>query len=170
MPIFIIFCLVLTTLVQTQSLYLPVLNIEPVWMAGGAVAGIFLVGGCLKKLSGSVWHDGFACGGLWAWYGYWEPLFSKGSPMFHVFPIYYALLSAWMLLTFISKSARFDRGSREALRYLQKYLSRFDTCLVAGLVLLSLARPEDYLLYPISMTLFIVRSTFQRCLEIIESQ
>ena len=169
MPIFIIACVLLTTLVQIESQYLPWLHIESVWPAGGGLAGVFLLGGCLKKLSSSVWHDGFSCGGLWAWYGYWEPLFSKGSPMFHVFPIYYALLCAWMLLAFVSKSPRFDRESRDALRYLQKYLSRFDACMMASVVLISLALPEDYLLYPISMTLFIVRSTFQRCWEAIES-
>jgi hypothetical protein len=70
----------------------------------------------------------------------------------------------------IQKSAQLDADSREALRYLQKYLSRFDSCMVASGVLISLAFPEHYLLYPITMTLFIVRSTMQRCLEIIDSQ
>lgn len=170
MPIFIIFCVVLTTLVQTQSLYLPFMHDEAVWTAGACVAGLFLLGGCLKKLPASVWQDGFSCGVLWAWYGYWEPLFSKGSPMFHVFPIYYALLCGWMWLAFINKAPRFDRESRDALRYLQQYLSRFDTCALAAAVLVGLALPDHYLLYPIVMTLFIVRSTFQRCLEIIETQ
>lgn len=89
--------------------------------------------------------------------------------MFHMFPIYYAVLCTWMLLAVINKSAQLDAESRDALRYLQKYLARFDTCLVAAGVLLSLAFPEHYLLYPIVMTLFIVRSTLQRCLEIIEA-
>jgi hypothetical protein len=169
MPIFIIFCIVLTTLVQTQSVYLPFLNDEPVWMAGGVLALLFLLAGCFKRLDSGVWHDGFACGVLWAWYGYWEPLFSKGSPMFHVFPIYYALLCGWMWFAFINKAARFDAASRDALRYLQTYLARFDACWLAGAVLASLAFPEHYLLYPILMTLFVVRSTFQRCLEIIDA-
>jgi len=73
------------------------------------------------------------------------------------------------LLSFINKAPRFDRESQDALRYLQKYLSRFDTCALAAGVLIGLALPEHYLLYPIVMTLFIVRGTFQRCLEIIES-
>lgn len=170
MSIFIICCLTLTALIQIQSLYLPLLNIEPVWMAAAGLAVIFLLAGCLKKLPGSVWHDGFACSGLWAWYGYWEPLFSKGSPIFDVFPVYYAVLSGWMLLAFINKSHRFDQASQEALRYLQQYLVRFDTCWLAGLVLLGLALPEHYLSYPLAMTFFIVRSAFQRCLEIIDSQ
>lgn len=170
MPIFIVCCLLLTTLVQTASAYLPFLNIEMVWQAGALMAGLFLLIGCLKKLPSSIWHDGFACCLLWAWYGYWEPQFSKGSPMFHIFPIYYAILCLWMWLGVIQKSAQLDADSREALRYLQKYLSRFDSCMVASGVLITLAFPEHYLLYPITMTLFIVRSTMQRCLEIIDSQ
>jgi len=161
--------LLLTTLVQTQSGYLPYWNIEPVWQTGAGLAGLFLLAGCLKKLPSSIWHDGFASCLLWAWYGYWEPQFSKGSPMFHMFPIYYAVLCTWMWFAVINKSAHFDLASQDALRYLQKYLARFDTCLIAAVVLSSLAFPEHYLLYPIVMTLFVISSTLQRCLEIIES-
>ncbi len=170
MPVFIVLCLLLTTLVQTESLYLPLLNQELVWSTGAIMAVVFMLAGWLKKLPSTVWHDGLACSCLWTWYGYWEPQFSKGSPMFHVFPIYYALLCAWMLMAFINKSARFDAESKQALLYLQKYLTRFDSGMMAMVVLIALALPEHYLLYPISMTMFIVRSTFQRCLEIIDSQ
>lgn len=169
MPIFIICCLLLTTLVQIHSPYLPLLNHEPVWMAGTVIASLFLVAAWVKKLPSSIWHDGFACACLWFWYGYWEPQFSKGSPMFHMFPIYYAALSAWMYWAFINKCRRFDQASREALLYLQKYLTRFDTCMIASVVLISLGLPEHYLLYPIIMTLFVVRGTLERCLEIIQS-
>ncbi len=148
---------------------MPYLTIEAVWQTGAGLAGLFLLAGCFKKLPGGIWHDGFACCGLWVWYGYWEPLFSQGSPQFHLFPLYFAVLCAWMLLAVINKSRYFDAQSRDALRYLQKYLARFDTCLAAGGVLISLALPEHYLLYPIIMTLFIIRGTLERCLEIIEA-
>jgi hypothetical protein len=170
MPIFILLCLLLEVLIQTHSPYLPLMLDETVWMAGVVVACGFLLAGCLKKVSSSVWHDGFASGVLWAWYGYWEPLFSKGSPIFDGFPIYFAALSGWMFLAFINKSHRFDEASQEALRYLQHYLVRFDTCWLAGLVLIGLALPDHYLSYPLAMTFFIVRSAFQRCMEIIDSQ
>lgn len=169
MPIFIVCCLLLTTLVQTASAYLPYLNIDWVWQASAGLAGVFLLTGCLKKLPGSIWQDGFASGLLWAWYGCWEPQFSKGSPMFHIFPIYYAVLCSWMWWSVINKSAQLDLASQDALRYLQKNLARFDACLVAAFALTSLAFPEHYLLYPILMTLFVIRSTLQRCLEIIDT-
>ena len=168
MPIFIVCCLVLTTLIQTQNAYLPLLNIEAVWVSAVCLAVLFLASGCLKLAPSSIWHDGFACSGLWAWYGYWKPLFSEGSPQFSVFPVYFALLSTWMLLGFINRSPRFDWESQQDLRHLQKYLSRVDPCLMAALLLVCLAFPEHYLSYPLTMTLFIVRSAFHRCLEIID--
>ena len=170
MLIFIIGCLLLTTLVQTESLYLPWLNQEIVWIPGFVVAALFLLAGILKRLPGSIWHDGFACGVLWGWYGYWQPLFSKGSPMFYAFPIYYAVLCSWMWFAFINRATRFDADSREALRYFQTYLARFDSTWLAGAVLVSLAFPDHYLTYPILMTFFVVRATFQRCLEIVNAQ
>lgn len=162
-------CLLLGFLVKSQSVYLPLLLSQPVWLAGAGLATGCLLAGCLKKLATSVWHDGFACGVLWGWYGNWQPLFSSDAPMFYVFPWYYALLSAWMTLTIVNKAARFDAESRESLAYIQHNLARFDTCLIGFFVLASLMLPDQYLLYPISMTAFIVRHTLQRCLEIVEN-
>lgn len=139
-------------------------------MAGGVVAGLFLLAGYFKRLPSGIWHDGFACCALWTWYGYWEPQFSEGSPMFYVFPIYFALLCGVMWLTFINRAERFDLASRDSLRYLQTYLARFDTYWLAAAVMVSLAFPEHYLTYPILMTFLVVRATFQRCLEIIDEQ
>ncbi|MGY6277079.1 hypothetical protein [Methylomonas sp. MgM2] len=168
MPIFIICCLLLAFLVKSQSVYLPFLIGQPVWLAGVSLSVIFLSAAWFKKLSSVVWHDGFACGVLWAWYADWQPLFDSEAPMFFVFPIYYALLSAWMTLAIINKSAHFDVESRNALRYLQNNLARFDTRLLGVFVLITLMLPDHYLLYPVAMTLFIVRYTLQRCLEIVD--
>ena len=170
MPIFIICCLLLAFLVKSQSIYLPLLISQPVWITCVSLAMIFLIAGYLKKLSSAIWHDGFATGVLWAWYGYWQPLFNSEAPMFYVFPIYYAVLSTWMTLAIVNKSGRFDLESRDSLRYLQHNLARFDTPILAGLVLISLMFPDHYLVYPLGMTLFIIRYTLQRCLEIIDGQ
>lgn len=170
MPIFIVCCVVLTTLIETHDALLPLLNNEWVWMSLAVLGLLFLGGGCLQWLPGSIWHDGFACCGLLTWYGYWKPLFSDGSPQFSAFPIYLAVLSSWMWLGFILRSSQFDQESQEVFRYFQQYLARVDACLVAGLVSVALAFPEHYLSYPLAMTFFIVRSAFQRCLESIEQQ
>ena len=137
-------------------------------MSSAGFAVLCLIGGCLKFAPSKVWHDGFATFCLWTWYGYWSPLFSEGSPQFDVFPMYFALLGSWMLFGFIHKSPRFDWESQQNLRHFQTHLARFDPCIIAGLVLITLALPEHYLSFPLAMTFFLVRSAFQRCLEIID--
>lgn len=170
MPVFIVSCLLLGFLVKTQSLYLPILLNEAVWWSAGVFAVLCFIAGCLGKLSSSTWHDGFASGVIWAWYGGWQPLFDSEAPMFYWFPLYYALLATWVFLALINRASRFDQASREALRYLQDNLARFDTRILAGLLLLSLALTEHYLTYPLTMTLFILRYGLQRSLEICESR
>lgn len=169
MPIFVVSALLLGFLVKSQSAYLPFLQNQPLWMTSAGLAIACLLAGCFKKLSSSVWHDGFVTGVLWAWYGNWQPLFNHDAPMFYVFPWYYALLSTWLTLSIVNKSARFDVQSRESLAYIQHNLARFDTRVIGVLVLMTLMLPDHYLLYPITMTAFIVRHTLQRCLEIVEN-
>jgi hypothetical protein len=166
MPIFIIYCLLLSFLVHSQSSYLPLLVTPVAVNVGWVLVGFCLLAGLFKKLPSSVWHDGFAVGTLLVWYGDWQPLFDGDAPMFRIFPVYYAILSLWLTLAFINRSAQFDAETRYTLRYLQR-LIRFDTRMMAGLLIFSLLFPEQYLLYPIAMTLFMVRFTMQRCLEII---
>lgn len=169
MFVFIVSCLLLTFLVESQSFYLPYLVADTAWQLAAGLALLCWLGGLAKKLSTPVWHDGFAAAVLWAWYGNWQPLFSPDAPMFYLFPPYFALLNAWLWWAVIGKSERFDRESREALAYLQKTLVRFDTRLLAAGVLAALWIPEHYLVFPLTMTLFIVRFSLQRCLEIVEA-
>ncbi|MGR8929070.1 MAG: hypothetical protein ACU836_00415 [Gammaproteobacteria bacterium] len=170
MPILVICCLLLVFLLKSQSVYLPLLLNQWVWGGAAGLALLCFAGGCGKKLSSSVWHDGYASAMLWVWYGTWQPLFSTDAPMFFWFPIYFAVLTAWLSWGLIGKAARFDRDSLEALRYFQTRLARFDTRLIAVLLFIAVLVPEHYLLYPLAMTLFAVRYTFQRCLEIADGE
>ncbi len=169
MPFFIIFNLLLSTLVFIDSPYLPLLINDAAIILGSVISVGSLLAGAVKKLSTASWHDGFACGALLIWYAYWQPQFAIDAPMFRFFPIYYALLAGWLTIGLVNKSARFDLESRETVRQLQK-LARFDTRMIACLVLASLAFPEHYLSYPLVTTLFIVRFTMQRCLEIVDAE
>ncbi len=170
MPIFIICSLTLTILVRTESQYLPLLFTPVALIATGALAVVFLVGGFLKKIPIAIWHDGFATALLLVWYGNWRPLelFNKEAPLFHVFPLYFAVISAWFTFAVINRSPRFDHDTRETLRYVET-LARVDTWVLAIVVGLSLLTPEQFLLFPSAMTLFIVRFTMVRCLEVINS-
>ncbi len=165
MHVFILCSLLLTTLVQNHNPYLPWLNDEPVWLSAGGLAALFILLGWLKKLPAMIWQDGFACSGLLAWYAYWKPLFSPDSPLFYAFPIYFSLLAIWMLTAFINKGSRFDDESRALMRILEKHLAGFDSCLMAAIALICIALPDHYLSYPLAMTFFILRATFQRCIE-----
>lgn len=168
MPIFIICCLLLTSLVNTGNPYLPLLNNEPVWLLAGCLAATFLICGWLKKIPAMIWHDGFATSGLLAWYAYWKPLFSIDSPLFYAFPSYFAFLSTLVLVAFINRSAQFDAESRGVFSVMKQNLGGFNSQWLASIVLICLALPEHYLSYPLAMTFFILLASFERCLEIIE--
>lgn len=168
MSIFVVCCLLLFSLVISRSDYLGYLPALPVWEAGIGIALLFWLAGYAKKLSASVWHDGFVCGLLWAWYAGWQPIYGDEVPMFYGFPLYFALLTEWSLLAIVNRSARFDEASQASLRYMHRHMLRFDTRMIAAFVLASLMVPEHYLLYPIAMTSFIVRYAVERSLEIID--
>jgi len=168
MPFFVIACLLLSGLVFLDSPYLPLLVDPTVTAVGAMLGGASLLLGALKRASLSTWADGVASGALLVWYADWQPQFVEGAPMFRFFPLYYAALAGWLTLVFVGKTARFDAESRQALRGILR-LVRFDIRLLAAIVLASLAFPEHYLLYPMMTSVFVVRFTLQRCLEIIDS-
>lgn len=170
MPIFIICSLTLTLLVRIESQYLPLLFTQTALLTTASLATLCLLGGMLKKIPIAIWHDGFASALLLFWYGHWRPmpLFNAEAPLFHVFPLYLMVISAWFTWVVINKSPRFDYDTRETLRYVET-LARVDTWVLAIVVGLSLLTPEQFLFFPSAMTLFIVRFTLVRCLEIINS-
>ncbi len=169
MPIFIICSLLLASLVLTQSPYLPYLSKDGGLAVAWTIVLLCLAGGWIRKIPSGVWQDGFVVGALLLWFGDWRPQFSDDAPMFHVFPLYFALLSAWVTLAVINRSQQFDRESQDTLRYMQKHLARFDTLPLAVLVLASIGVPEQYLMFPSAMTLFVLRYAMQRSLELIDS-
>lgn len=103
------------------------------------------------------------------WYAYWTPQFNDDAPMFFFFPLYYSLFTLIVTLTLINKSEYFDQESIVQLRYLEKN-SRFNIGMIIAFVLLSLLVTRHYALYPIAMTLFIIRHTMIACLEIIDNR
>ncbi|MDP2099943.1 MAG: hypothetical protein U1D70_11085 [Methylobacter sp.] len=165
---FILCSLSLAALVQYPSLFLQLLATPAALAIGLAIMAASLLAGYFKKISTVTWHDGFATGCLLIWYAHWQPQFNDDAPMFFFFPLYYAMLTSIVTLTLINKSEYFDQESVMHLRYLEKNI-RFNIFTVVALVLLSLLITRHYALYPIAMTLFIVRHTLTVCLEIIDS-
>ncbi|WFP51334.1 hypothetical protein PL263_04730 [Methylomonas sp. EFPC3] len=166
---FIACSIALAVLVQNQTALLDYLVSPLATAVGVTVMAASVAGGYLKKLPTSLWHDGFATAGLFVWYSYWQPQFGAEAPMFFLFPIYYALLTATLTLALINKAPYFDPDSVQHLRYLEK-ISRFDFSMILGLVAASLLITRHYALYPMAMTFFVVRHTMLVCLEIIDAE
>ncbi|WP_432743577.1 hypothetical protein ABXJ76_01920 [Methylobacter sp. G7] len=164
---FILCSLSLAALVHSQNEFLRLLATPMALGIGLTMMTASLLVGYLKKASTVAWHDGFATSCLLVWYGYWTSKFNDNAPMFFFFPLYYALLTSIVTLTLINKSEHFDHESIVQLRYLEKS-TRFHIGVLVGLVLISLLITRHYTLYPIAMTLFIVRHTMIACLEIID--
>lgn len=165
---FILCSLTLAVLVQNQNEFLQLLATPVALGVGLTVMAASLLAGYLKKVPTVTWHDGFATSCLLVWYAYWQPQFNDNAPMFFFFPLYYALLTSIVTLTLINKSEYFDHESIVHLRYLEKN-TRFNIGVLVGFVLISLLITRHYTLYPIAMTLFIIRHTMTVCLEIIDS-
>lgn len=165
---FILCSLTLAALVQNQNQFLQLLATPAALGIGLTVMAASLMAGYLKKIPTMIWHDGFATGCLLVWYAYWQPQFGDDAPMFFFFPLYFALLTSIVTLTLINKSEYFDHESIVHLRYLEKH-TRFNISVLVVLVLISLLITRHYTLYPIAMTLFIIRHTMTVCLEIIDS-
>ncbi len=164
-----IFCsLSLAALVQSHNDFLKLLATPVALGIGLTIMAASLLLGYLKKVPAVIWHDGFASSCLLLWYGYWVPQFNEDAPMFFFFPLYYALLMSIVTLTLINKSEYFDYESIVQLRYLEKN-TRLHIGVLVGLVLMSLLITRHYMLYPVTMTIFIVRHTMIACLEIIDN-
>ena len=164
---FIICSLSLALLAWSQNEFLPLLATPVALGIGLTIMAASLLAGYLKKLPTLSWHDGFASATLLVWYAYWKPQFGDDTPMFFVFPLYYALLSLVLTLALTSKSQNFDQESVAYLRYLEK-ISRFDMSVIVAFVLISLLITRHYALYPMAMTFFIIRHTMIVCLENID--
>lgn len=168
MIIFILSSLLLAILVQTQNAFLPLLT-SPIALGIGLTAmAASLLAGYFRKLPSIAWHDGFATAGLLVWYAYWRPEFNDETPMFFIFPLYFALLTSILTLALINKAPYFDQESIEYLHNIEK-LTRFDISVIVVFVLISLLITRHYALYPMAMTFFLVRHTMIVCLEIVDS-
>jgi len=165
---FILCSVLLAALVQNPGPLLQLLATPAALAIGLTIMLASLLAGYFKKVSTTIWHDGFATGCLLIWYAYWQPQFNADAPMFFFFPLYFALLTSIVTLTLINKSEYFDQESVIYLRSLEKG-TRLNICFFVALVLISLLITRHYTLYPIAMTLFIVRHVLISCLEIIDS-
>ena len=164
MFIFIALSLALCFLVQTSSPLLDTLD-EPVFLYSGfalAVSGI--AGMMFKKKAAKLWHDVFAGSVLIAWFAYWRSLFNEDSPIFFFFPLYFVFMAAFIELFFTDQDHKTDALTLRQMQALANHNIVQPWVIMLG-VLASLGLPQHYLLYPVSVTLLLIRFALSNYLE-----
>jgi hypothetical protein len=111
-----------------------------------------------------IWYDIFSSSTLIVWFAYWKPLFKDDSPVFFFYPLYFALMTAFVSLFFIGQRHKIDDESfRLMLSLSKKNISQ--PWVVMLCVLGSLELQQHFMLYPTLMTLLIMRFALASCLE-----
>ncbi len=117
-----------------------------------------------KKIHYRLRYDLFAVGSLLVWFAYWPPFFRFGSPMFDYFPLYFALITAFFSLVFITKPENMDPDATIFLQWLSDS-GRFNPLFIMIAVMVGLAMPGHFLLYPAAMTILVMRFTLASCMD-----
>ena len=164
MPLFIALSLTLCFLVQTASPLQSVLVKPFIIYIGLAVAIVSILGSLFKKLSAIIWYDIFSSSTLLVWFAYWNPLFKDDSPIFFFYPVYFALMTAFVTLFFIGQRHKIDDESFRLMQFLSKK-SITEPWVIMICVLGSLELQQHFMLYPVMMTLLIMRFALASCME-----
>ena len=164
MPLFIALSLTLCFLVQTASPLQSVLVTPLIIYIGLAVAIVSILGSLFKKLSAIIWYDIFSSSTLLVWFVYWNPLFKDDSPIFFFYPVYFALMTAFVTLFFIGQRHKIDDESFRLMQFLSKK-SITEPWVIMICVLGSLELQQHFMLYPVMMTLLIMRFALASCME-----
>jgi hypothetical protein len=164
MPLFIVLSLALCFMVQTASSLQSVLVNPLLIYIGLAVAIISIFGSLFKKLPALIWYDIFSGSTLIVWFAYWKPLFKDNSPIFFFYPVYFALMTAFVTLFFIGQRHKIDDESFRLMQILSKK-SIIQPWVIMLCVLGSLELQQHFMLYPTMMTLLILRFALASCVE-----
>lgn len=125
----------------------------------------FLLTGLKRKiLPYKLRYDLFAVGSVLVWFAYWPPYFIYGSPLFDYFPLYFAFITALFSIVFITKRENMDPDAITFLQWLSDS-GRFHPAIIMLGVIIGLAMPRHFLLFPATLTIFIMRFTLASCLD-----
>jgi hypothetical protein len=164
MPFFVLLCLVLAVIVQINSPALEVLVTPYVIYPGVALALFAIVASLFNKIPETLCYDMAASGILMAWFAYWKPLFVRDSPIFFFFPVYFALLIAFITLFFIGQRHKIDRDSLNMMQAIVDS-KMVQPWFIMACVLAALYFEDHFLQYPVMMTLLALRYALTGCLK-----
>ena len=164
MPIFVILCLALALIVQTGSAVQKLLVSPVVFYVGLTVAIATIIASIFKKIPELISYDVFASSILLAWFALWKPLFVSDSPIFFFFPVYFALIVAFVSLFFIGQRHKIDADS------LQRMQAIVDSGVIPHwfvmiCVTITLYFENRFIQFPTFITLLAVRYALTGCLK-----
>ena len=109
-------------------------------------------------------YDLFGVGALLVWFSYWPPFFRFGSPLFQYFAMYFAFITALFSVVFITKRENMDPDAVALLQWLSDS-GRFNPVVIMIAVMISLALPQHFLLFPVTVTILVMRFALASCLN-----
>ncbi len=164
MPGFIILSLSLCYLVETANPAQSFLTSPLIIYAGTSFAVISIIGIFFKKFQENLWYDIFFSSTLLTWFASWKSFFNEQSPMFFFFPLYFALTTAFVTFILIGGRQRIDRQTRDYMKaFVEK--SGMEPWILMIFILGSLQLQHHFMLFPVLMTLLLVRYTLSGCLQ-----
>lgn len=164
MLVFVFLCLALAGIVQINSPIQELLVSPVIVDIGLFVAVATIIASFFNKIQEPANYDLFSSSALLIWFAYWKPLFVKDSPIFFFFPVYFALVVAFVTLFFIGQRHKIDR---ESLKLMQSIVDSgmVETWFVMICVLVALYFENHFLQYPVMMTLLAARFALSGCLR-----
>lgn len=164
MLIFIAMSLALSFIVQTKNPLQSTLS-SPVFIYIGLTGAIIaIVGVMLKKGPERIWYDIFSSSALLTWLAYWQPVFNGDSPIFFFFPLFFAGMTIFITLAFIGQRDKIDLETLRHMRILSGQIG-LQPWLIMIFVLGSLELQDHYLVFPVMITLLLLRFTLSGCID-----
>ena len=166
MFIFIFLNLYIGFLLQEESFFYNLLSSDFSLYTGIGLLVVNFIASWFKfsKIPFKLRYDLFAVGSLLIWFSYWPPFFRFGSPMFQYFPMYFAFITALFSVVFITKRENMDSDAVTMLQWLSDS-GRFNPIFIMIAVMVSLALPQQFLLFPVTITLLVMRFALACCLN-----
>ncbi len=166
MYIFIAHSLILGLLVEQESTLYLILRSEWLCYLGGFIMLISFLANLFKfkRFSFHLYYDLYATGALFVWYAYWPSFFTYSTPIFKVLPLYFTVLTALSSLFFIKSRNQIDPDALVWLQWLSDSGRFHPLWIMLGLAA-SLFMTQHFLIFPVMLTLFIIRFALACCLD-----
>ncbi len=156
MPLFIVINLLISFFAQEEGAFKEVLQIPLLMYISLGIAGVSFLISLVKKWQHVIVYDVFISGILVVWFSYWLSFFKDGAPMFFIYPVYFAMLTAIVTLFLRGQQIQVDKVN---IAVMQKLSSRaiVQPWVIMICLFISLELRENFLFFPTMVTLFIIR-------------